>query len=44
MDMDAERDIIKYNVLPLLNDRYREVIELTFSLNGSILLPKGFSD
>lgn len=37
--MDAERDVIKYNVLPLLNDRYRKygvefhVIDLRFGVN-----------
>ena len=37
--MDAERDVIKYNVLPLLNDRYRRygvefhVIDLRFGVN-----------
>lgn len=38
-DMDAERDVIKYEVLPLLNDRYRKygvefhVIDLRFGVN-----------
>ena len=38
-DMDAERDVIKYNVLPLLNERYRKygvefrVVDLRFGVN-----------
>ena len=38
-DMDAERDVIKYNVLPLMNERYRKygvefhVVDLRFGVN-----------
>ena len=38
-DMDAERDVIKYNVIPLLNERYRQygiefhAVDLRFGVN-----------